>query len=61
MLLLDEKYNITENIDSVNSEVRKIINIYNKNKYISPYSTEKKNNIFGHIYLQRIYNEFKEI
>lgn len=55
------KYNITENINSVESDVRRIIKIYNKNKYISPYSNNKQNNIFGHIYLQRIYNEFKEI
>lgn len=57
-----KKYNITENINLVKSEVQKIINIYKNDDYISPYSNKKKkkyNNIFGHIYLQRIYNEFE--
>lgn len=53
-----KKYNITENIDLVKSEVEKIINIYKNDDYISPYSNKKFNNIFGHIYLQRIYNDF---
>lgn len=50
-----KKYNITENLDLVKSEVQKIINIYKNDDYISPYSNKKFNNIFGHIYLQRIY------
>jgi len=50
-----KKYNISENIDLVKSEVLKITETYKKENYISPYSNNKLDNIFGHIYLQRIY------
>ena len=50
-----KKYNISENIDLVKSEVLKITETYKKENYISPYSNKKIDNIFGHIYLQRIY------
>ena len=53
-----KKYNITENIDIIKLEVGKIINNYDIQNFISPYSDQKLNNIFGHIYLQRIYNDF---
>ena len=53
-----KKYNISENIHFVKSEVLKITEIYKKKNYISPYSNKKLDNIFGHIYLQRIQNEY---
>ena len=56
-----KKYNISENIDLVKSEVLKINETYKKENYIRAYSNKKLDNIFGHIYLQRIYTYEKFI
>lgn len=56
-----KKYNIDIDLTFIKLEVDKIIEIYEKSGIISPYTNyKKKNNVFGHIYLQRIYNEFPE-
>ena len=42
--------------NKIKERVNKIKMNLEENKYISPYEDRKINNVFGHIYLQRIYN-----
>lgn len=45
--------------NKIKERVNKIKINFEKNNYISPYEDKKMDNIFGHIYLQRIYNSAK--